>query len=206
MPVGMLARINSLRNLKIAKLEVDTKAATSYGTAISLGALSELTWSPQFVTEDLSSARGVVESDKYINFLNWSLTHGEMDLAAMALALGGEAVEIPESSAGAGDSKALYVLQRGLRAGYIGIIGQPVTVAGGPADFYVCLLKAQVESFNPGRMGGGWAQVTMGGRAFYTIKDEALFALATLEKVTDTTFEVVLQDIEDYLDLVGGVG
>jgi hypothetical protein len=168
--------------------------------AISLGVQSELTWSPEIVKEDLKGARGTAESDKYVDFLNWSLKHGEISLDLFALAFGGTVVQDPESGVGAGDSKSLYGLKKGLSAGYIGIIGQPVTIAGGPADYYISLLKCQVESFDPGKMGGGgWSEVTMGGRAFYPIKDNVLFMAAVCEKREDGTFAIVTQDLATFM-------
>lgn len=193
------ARINSLRKLLVAPLQVDSATALTYGPAIPLGAESELTFGLNIVTEDLQGARGTLESDAYVNNATWQLTHGEIDLRLFALAFGGQYVDVPESTSGAGDSKVLYGLQQGLTSGYIGIIGQPVTVAGGPADFYIALLKCRVESFDGGRLGGGWAQIQLGGRAFYTIKDKLLFMAATLEKRTDGTFDVVTQDIEEFM-------
>lgn len=192
-------RINSLRNLLVAPLQVDSSEALTYGQAIPLGAESELTFGLNIVTEDLQGARGTLESDKYVNNATWQLTHGEIDLRLFGMVFGGKHVSVPESSSGEGDSKVLYGLKQGLQAGYIGIIGQPVTVAGGPADFYIALLKCQVESFDGGRLGGGWAQIQLGGRAFYTIKDKLLFMAATLEKRTDGTFDVVTQDIEEFM-------
>lgn len=200
MPVVPNVRINSLRNLLVAKLEIDTAQTLSYGTAIPLGAQSQLTFGLNVVTEDLRGARGTLESDKYVDNATWQLSHGEIDLRLFSLAFGGDYVEVPESTPGAGDSKALWALRRGLTSGYIGIIGQPVTVAGGAADFYIALLKCQVETLNDVPLGGGWAQVQMSGRAFYTQKHETLFLLATLEKRTDGTFEVVVQDLDQWLD------
>jgi hypothetical protein len=197
--VGKKVRFNSLRNLLVAQLTADTSAATTFGTAIGLGVESELTWSPQIVTEDLRGARGLQESDVYVDFCNWALKNGELDLDVVAMAFGGAAVEVAESGVGAGDSKSMFWLEQGLRAGYFGIIGQPVTVAGGVADYYVCLLKCQVSNFNPGRMGGGWAQVEMSGRAMYTNKDGVLFGIVTCEKREDGTFTIALADLADFL-------
>jgi hypothetical protein len=198
--VGKNVRINSLRNLLVAKVTADTAAALTFGTAIPLGVQSELTFGLNQVTEDLKGARGTVESDKYVDNATWNLKHGEISLDLWALAFGGTVVQDPESGVGAGDSKSLYGLKQGLSAGYIGIIGQPVTIAGGPADYYIALLKCQVESFDPGKMGGGgWSEVTMGGRAFYTSKDKLLFMAAICEKREDGTFEIVTQDLATFM-------
>ena len=198
--IGKKVRINSLRNLLVAKVTADSASALTFGTAISLGVQSELTWGLNQVTEDLRGARGIAESDKYVDHATWNLKHGEIDLDVWALAFGGVVVQDPESALNAADSKSLYALKEGLSAGYIGIIGQPVTIAGGPADFYIALLKCQVESFNPGRMGGGgWAEVEMGGRAFYTVKDEVLFMAAVCEKKADGTFAVVTTDLATFI-------
>lgn len=192
-------RFNSLRNLILAPLSADTSAATTFGTAISLGVTSELTWTPQIVTEDLRSTRGLQETDQYTDFVNWSVKHGELDLDIMALALGGLVVNKAESGVGAIDSKALYWLEKGLSAGYFGLIGQPVTIAGGPADFYVCLPKCKISAFNPGAYRAGWAEFEMSGRALYTNKDQVLFGLATMEKKADQTFTITLADLASFV-------
>lgn len=196
--VDKSVRINSLRNLLVASV-TDSKNALTFGTAVPLGALSEMTWGVTVVTEDLKTARGTAESDKYVDLATWSVKHGEIDLDVWALAFGGAVVQKAESVLDAADSKSIYALKKGVTSGYIAIIGQPVTIGGGPADFYIALLKCQVESFDPGRMGGGYAEVTMGGRAFYTSKDELLFMAAVCEKRADGTFAVVTTDITTFL-------
>lgn len=193
--VGVDVRFNSLRNCLIAPV-TDTFSSLTFGTAVTMGDASELTFDPTIVSEDLRGPRGLLETDEYVDFINWTLKGATLNLNILALALGGSVVDDPGTT---NDSKQLYFIRQGLRTGRFAILGQPVTVAGGPADLYVALLKCSVNRFNPGRMGGGWATVEMAGRAMATAKDKIYVGLATLEQVTDMTYAVLSADIDTWV-------
>lgn len=193
--VGKSGRINGLRRLLIAKVTADTAAAFTLGTAVSLGAQSKLTWKPVKKTTELATSSGLENRRSFVERLTWSLEGGELNLDAMDVVLNG----IMYQDGAVGTSKSLYGLKQGLNDGYFAILGQPDLVEGGPADYYVALLKCQADDINGSDLGDGWVKFTASGVGMYPLKDKVLFTQAFLEAKTDITFDVVLTDLAGLL-------
>lgn len=186
---GNLGRIRGLRRVFMAPLDTDTSALTAFGTAINFGGISELTFSEEEEVYDLKSTLGIENSDSQVMAINWGLKFQEKNLAAQDAARNGYL------KADAVGNKNIFAYTGG-RPKPFGIFAQPQLVEGGPADYWVALLKCKVEK-NPGRtMGAQWQQQDLAGRAFYTLKDHLLWGEAFLEAITDVTAAVVLTDLQ----------
>jgi hypothetical protein len=186
---GNLGRIRGLRRVFLAPLTTDTSALTAYGTAIQLGGFSELTFSEDEEVYDLKTTLGIENSDSQVMSITWGIKFQEKNLAVQDLARNGKLL------ADATNGKNIFAYTGG-RPQQFGIFAQPQLVEGGPADYYIALMKCKVEK-NPGKtLGAQWQQQDLAGRAFYTLKDHLLWGEAFLNAITDITADVALADLQ----------
>lgn len=188
---GTKVRVAGLRNLCIVPLSVDTSSATTFTTAIPLGAKSKLSISMQGTTSDLETSSAIENSYTVFKAGQFTIEYGEINLDAFKLMMGGG------SKSDSVSGKDIWAYIQGASGGYFGIIGQPDVAEGGPADFYVAVMKAKVENFPELSLGGNaWVMQNVSGRFFPTLKDKAFFGLATLGTRGDVAITAALTDIQ----------
>jgi hypothetical protein len=174
----------------MAPLITDTATTTAFGTAINFGAQAELTYGEVEEVYDLKTSLGIENSDSIVLALNWTLRIGEKNLDIHDYIRGGK--RYSDSAGG----KDLFAFTKGSKGGYFGLFGQPTTVQGGPADYYVALMKCRYEAKGNQTLADAWQQGELSGRAFYTLKDGLLWSEAFLSTITDITAAVALADAQ----------
>lgn len=187
---GTKVRVAGLKNLSIAPLSVDTSSTTTIGTAIPLGAQSRLTVTMQGTTADLETSNAIQNSKTWFKAGSFTIENGEIDLAVFDLLMGGK---LYSDSAG---GKDIWAYVAGSNGGYFAILGQPDVAEGGPADAYICVLKAKAESFPELTLGGNaWSMQSITGRFFPVLKDNSMFAVVNLTAAGTVTFSAAQTDI-----------
>ena len=197
--VGHAGRPNGLRRLLIAPITADTASTFTIGAAVSLGAQSRLTWKPAKQSSENRTSSGLENRRSYVDHITWELEGGEINLSIADMIMNGKLHQKAESGVGAGDSKTIFALKKGLSDGYFAILGQPDLVEAGPADAYVCLLKCQADDIEMLSLSEGYARFQASGIGCYNLKDGAVALTAFLEEQTDMTFAVALTDLADAL-------
>jgi hypothetical protein len=187
---GPKARIGGFRNLLIAPVTVDNATTTTYGTAISLGAQSKLTFKLVPTTHDLMSANALEDFYTLWTHGEWTIEYGEANLDADDLILGGK--RYSDSAGG----KDIWAYVAGGVAGTFGIFGQPDVVNGGANDAYVALAICKATTSPNFDLGAGFTLQNVSGRAIKNQKDKLIFHRAILSSLTTITASVALADAQ----------
>jgi hypothetical protein len=187
---GARARVGGFRNLFLAPLTTDTIASTVYGTALSLGAQSKLTFKLQPTTHDLMSANALEDFYTLWTHGEWTIEYGEINLDADDLIMGGK--RYTDAAGG----KDIWAYVAGMSGGTFGIFGQPDIANAAANDYYMALACCKATTSPNFDLGAGFTMQGVSGRAIKTRKDGLIFHRAILSSLTTITAAVALADAQ----------
>lgn len=90
MPLTNESVLLGINDAKIFPISVDDSVALTYGAGVDVPGISNLKVSPKFIEKELKGDESVIDAYSKLEKIEWSIEHGVISLAALAIMIGGE--------------------------------------------------------------------------------------------------------------------
>jgi hypothetical protein len=154
-----------LDDAQISPLTADTSDALTYGTAIDVPGMQNISLSSNYTTKELYTDELVGDYYSQFDSINWSISNAQVCLDVLAILEGGTIT----SSGTSPNEVNTYTLSNTSAPSYFKIEGQIIYSSGTVGDFHTVLYKCKVGSIQVNYQCQNYAIVSASGLAIATV-------------------------------------
>lgn len=162
MPLTRESVLLGINDAKIFPITVDDSTALNYGAGVDVPGISNMKVSSKFIEKELKGDESIIDAYSKLEKIEWSIEHGVVSLAALAIMIGGE-VNLTGVTP---NQKQTYSLTEDDLPNYFKMEGKTDYADVGDAHFV--LYKCKCSSLDYTLKGEDYATISASGKGIKT--------------------------------------